>query len=518
MDRRDFSKSLMALVAGSAAGGSWLAPAMAQAPQPRSFGPGGAPFTADRPIALVGGTLIDATGAPPKPNYTVVTQGNRIARVGPAAAVAVPDGAEVIDASGLTVMPGLINSNQHIQLNALYPAPAADLPIDQIKARWENNFAKMEQNAFVYLMQGVTTIRQTSGPWQRLLAAKKKFDSGAAPGPRVMLGGTLLMSPQHFAEYTHESQTPAATVPWLRNEFAYSVLENVERDMAPFESEDFAFWKLYMSDAVYDGKNDFSDKQLRWIIDRGHRLGKSIDVHTGPHNAGMRRMLKFDVDTLEHPFYPSEIMADDVIEGYVRKNVFVASLLTVMVANAERSMDPHRFDEALYFMSLRPDEYRLLLQYRDKMLFNKAHPKQGGLPIYQGNVKPGEVGDSFGLSGPSYEKLMQRRETSRANMRRFVKAGAKMFLGMDNPTFLNFTQEDPTVAEFSAMVEMGMTPMDAVLAATRNGAEALKMLDRLGTVEEGKLADVIALAGDPLKDATAFKRVAYVVKDGVRFK
>lgn len=271
MDRRDFSKSLMALVAGSAAGGSWLAPAMAQAPQPRSFGPGGAPFTADRPIALVGGTLIDATGAPPKPNYTVVTQGNRIARVGPAAAVAVPDGAEVIDASGLTVMPGLINSNQHIQLNPLYPAPAADLPIDQIKARWENNFAKMEQNAFIYLMQGITTIRQTSGPWQRLLAAKKKFDSGAAPGPRVMLGGTLLMSPQHFAEYTHESQTPAATVPWLRNEFAYSVLENVERDMAPFESEDFAFWKLYMSDAVYDGKNDFSDKQLRWIIDRGHR-------------------------------------------------------------------------------------------------------------------------------------------------------------------------------------------------------------------------------------------------------
>lgn len=68
------------------------------------------------------------------------------------------------------------------------------------------------------------------------------------------------------------------------------------------------------------------------------------------------------------------------------------------------------------------------------------------------------------------------------------------------------------------MIDMGLSPMDAVPAATRNGAEALGMLDRLGTVEPGKLADVIALDGDPLKNAAALKRVAYVVKDGVRFK
>ncbi|MFT4052879.1 MAG: amidohydrolase family protein [Novosphingobium sp.] len=517
MDRRNFGKSFMAALAGAVVAGRGD-PVIAQVAQPRSFGPPGPPFASNRPVAFVGGTLIDATGAPPKPAHTVVTEGKRISRVGPAASVAIPEGAEVIDATGLTIMPGLINSNQHIQLNPLYPAPAADLPLDQIKARWEGNFAKMPQNAFVYLMQGVTTIRQTSGPWKRLLPIKQQIDRGELPGPRVMLGGALFMSGQHFDAYVQENQTPAETIPWLRDEFAYNVITDVERDTAAFESSDFAFWKLYMSDAIYDGRNDFSDKQIRWMIDRAHKLGKTVDVHTGPHNAGMRRMLKFDVDTLEHPFYPNEIMADDVIEGYVKKGVFVASLLTVMVANAERTTDPHRLDEALYFMSMRPDEYRLLLQYRDKMLFNRSHPAQGGLPIYQGNVKPGEVGDSFGLSGPSYEKLLQRRETSRENMRRFVKAGAKLFLGMDTPTFLNFNQEDPTVGEFQAMIDMGLSPMDAVLAATRNGAEALGMLDRLGTIEPGKLADAIALDGDPLKNAAALKRVAYVVKDGVRFK
>jgi imidazolonepropionase-like amidohydrolase len=399
------------------------------------------------------------------------------------------------------------------------PSPAADLPFDQIKARWENNFSHMADNAFVYLMQGTTSIRQTSGPWRRLLPMKRRIDAGEVPGPRVMLGGALFMSAQYFDFYTRSSQSPAETIPWLRNEFAYNVIADLERDTKDFESSDFAFWKIYMSDEVYDGKNDFSDEQIRWLIDRGHKLGKKIDCHTGPHNAGMRRMTAFDIDTLEHPFLGNTIVEPDIIAAYARKHVIAASLLTVMVAQAERMSDPHRFDEATYFMSMRPDEYRLLMQYRDKMMFNRAHPAQGGLPIYQGNVKPGEsVRDTFGLKGPSYDELMKRRETARANMRAFIAAGVKMSLGMDTPTFLNFPQEDPTVAEFRAMTELGLTPMEAVQAATRNGAEALGMLDRLGTIERGKLADVIVLAGDPLQDPAAFKRVAVVVKDGIRYK
>jgi imidazolonepropionase-like amidohydrolase len=69
------------------------------------------------------------------------------------------------------------------------------------------------------------------------------------------------------------------------------------------------------------------------------------------------------------------------------------------------------------------------------------------------------------------------------------------------------------------MVEMGMSPMDAIIAATRNGAEGLRLLDRLGTVEKGKLADVIVVAGNPLLDMKgAMKRVYAVIKGGVRYK
>jgi cytosine/adenosine deaminase-related metal-dependent hydrolase len=105
------------------------------------FGPQEPPFRPDRPIAIVGGTLVDATGAPPKLDYTVLIEGERITRVAPSSEVSVPEGAQVIDASEMTVLPGLINSNQHIQLNPLYPAPTANLTLDQIKARWEETWA-----------------------------------------------------------------------------------------------------------------------------------------------------------------------------------------------------------------------------------------------------------------------------------------------------------------------------------------------------------------------------------------
>ena len=156
---------------------------------PRILGPQEPPFEPRNPIAIVGGDLIDATGAPPKLGYTVVIEGNRITRVGPVEDVEIPPGAQVIDAEGMTIMPGIINSNQHIQLNPLYPAPTADLPLDALRARWEETFARMPNRAYVYLMQGVTSMRQTSGPAKRILEVKKDIDAGKIAGPRVYLGG-----------------------------------------------------------------------------------------------------------------------------------------------------------------------------------------------------------------------------------------------------------------------------------------------------------------------------------------
>ena len=103
-------------------------------------------------------------------------------------------------------------------------------------------------------------------------------------------------------------------------------------------------------------------------------------------------------------------------------------------------------------------------------------------------------------------------------MRKSIKAGARFSLGTDTPTFLNFLQEDPNALEFANMIQYGMTPMDAIIAATRNGAEMFGMEHDLGTIEEGKLADVIVVASNPLADIEALKRVYAVIKGGVHYK
>jgi imidazolonepropionase-like amidohydrolase len=461
---------------------------------------------AEPPLVVTGGMLIDGTGAAPRFDQAIVIEGDRIARIEPMERTRIPREAQIIDAAGMTIMPGLISSNQHLQLNPLHNATAPGLTLDVLLRRWEESFARMPAVAWVYLMQGITSMRQTSGPAERLRPLKHAIDSGQISGPRVFLGGALIASRPHFELMMKRLGATAEVADWLRNHFAFKVIDDVDADTDVLLDPDFNYWKLLMSDEPFDGANDFTDQQVRFLIDKAHRHGKIVDVHCGGNNAGLRRMLAFDVDTLEHPFYGHEIIADDVIDGYVRKRVLVDTLLTEMVERAQRASDPHRFDESLYIMSLRPDEYRLLLDYRDRMLLSLKRPAGPGVPLGEGD------------EGLSFEEQQKQRLTSRENMRRFIKAGARFTTGTDTPGFLSFLQEDPFANEMMYMVELGMTPMQAIEASTLNGAAALGLQRDLGTVEAGKLADLIVVAGNPLQDMRAMKRVHAVIKAGVRYK
>lgn len=492
---------------------AFLSPASAQ--QVPDFGPSPPPYVQTGPIALVGGTVIDATGAPPKPDHTVIIDHGKIVAVGPSASVAVPAGARTFDAHGMTVMPGLISSNQHIQLNPLHPAPAADLPIAELHARWQANFAEMPRKSFIYLMQGITTMRQTSGPLTQLLPIKKRIDAGEIPGPRILLGGALLISPQYFAHYIKQNHTPPDAVNWLRNEFAFRILDDVDRDTDALLGEDINFWKIVLSDEVFDGSNDFTDEQIKTIIAKAHKAGKPVDIHANATPEGFARLLKFDFNTLEHPFQDDFLLDEKTVAGFASKGIIVDTLLQSRIAGPNLAMDPDRLDETAYIMSSSPEEYRQLMNYRDKLLHLRRNPDLRGLSIYD---KRASASSMFGQKGPSYNDLLKGRELARANMRLFIKKGVKFATGTDSPTFLNFLQENPYALEMESMVEMGMTPMDAIIASTRNGAEIAGMLDTLGTIEVGKTADVIVVAGDPLKSISAMKRVAVVIKDGVRYK
>ena len=150
-------------------------------------------------------------------------------------------------------------------------------------------------------------------------------------------------------------------------------------------------------------------------------------------------------------------------------------------------------------MSLDPQEHRLLMQYRDQWVAGLRRPDEK-------------------IGWMSFNDKWKRRQTARENMRRFIKAGAKLFLGTDTPSMFNFQQEDSDARELKYMVEMGMTPMQAIVAATRHGAEALGKIDELSTIEAGKLADIIIVPGNPLLNIEVMKRIYVVIKGGVRYK
>lgn len=475
-------------------------------PTPR-FALQGPPHAPSHPIVIRGGLLIDGSGAAPRLDQAVVIEGDRIRWIGPMEQAVVPDGAEIIDAGGMTVMPGLINGNGYVTLRGIYPAPAADLTLQQLETRWHETWGDWERRAFVWLMRGVTGIRNSSGPLERVRAMKEAIDRGEVAGPRIYMGGTLLFSEPHFRFWTRNTPDPAA-VEWMRTEFAFTVVKDVDRDTDPLVREDMRYWKLYLSDEAWNGRNDFSDEELQFIIDKAHRNGIAVDLHAGVH---MRRAVNMGVNTVQHPFSTREVIPDDLIETFVKRGVYASTCLTQRVVVPQFSADPHRFDETLYSMSLTPTEYRQLLLYRDRMLWNLRHPDRPALQI--GDPQP------FASAGQqTFNQIQEGRRLARENMRRFIRHGVKFFMATDSEAFLNFQQENPDANEMRYMVELGMTPMDAILAATRNGAEALGVLDELGTLEVGKLADVIVVAGNPLLDMNAMKRVYVTIKGGVRYK
>jgi imidazolonepropionase-like amidohydrolase len=489
----------------------------AQPPQvPVPEGPRTPPYRSDRPIAIVGGLLIDASGALPKHDQTVVIDRGRIVEVGPMEQVKVPEGAHVIDATGMTIMPGLIDSNCHIVLNPMFATPDMGMTLEQFKTRWSASWSKAERMAWVYLMQGVTRFRQTPGPANFELQIAKKIENGEIAGSIPILGGSLWMSEIHYQQHLRSyNQTDPNFAEYVRHNFEYNVIKDI-KNLDPNgwgqEGPNFNYWKMYLWGEPYNGTNDYTDEELKYIVDRGHKLGKVIDAHCGGGGLpGLRRCLQFDIDTLEHPFAGNYVIPWDVVEGFVKKNVIVDTLLQVSIGTNMRATNPNLFNDVKYVMSLEPPEYRLLMRYRDKMLWNKRHPEEPGIAVYPE--------DSARRGRTTYNDQVKAIDVSKENMRRFIKAGAKFWMGTDTGAFMGWRQENPQAREMAAMVELGMTPMQAIQAATKNAADGLRKQNELGTVEKGKIADVIVVAGNPLQDMYgAMSNVYAVIQNGIRYK
>src|SRR5579864_1355407 len=415
-------------------------------------------------LALVGGMLLTGYEVPPVHHAAIVIEGNTIVQAGPASEVRIPAGTPIVDTSGRTMLPGLIEAHGHL---IVLGHGNYDTWFTWLKAHGGDAMLMrvMETSARQLLMAGVTTEIDLGAPLQPILTIRDRIKKGEVIGARVFASGPWISRgasgamQDGFGGINITSPDEAA--------------QQVERLAAAGVDQIKAHAGLTLED-------------YRAIVAAAHKHQLRVHAHVYSE-ADVRHAFDAGVDVLQHvgsagtaPPYSQDLIRDIVNAGR-----------PVVITAAHRSW-------------LYPDTARFPERLQDPEL-----KKQFPTDIYA------EVQDSLkNWPALGYFQRTDREMLYRERgVKQFVEAAAVIGMGTDSGTPMNFHSE-ALWREIKVHVDMGMTPQRAIAAATRVNAQIIGKGRELGTIEPGKLADIIVVKGNPLFDIVALSDVQIVVKDG----
>jgi imidazolonepropionase-like amidohydrolase len=392
-------------------------------------------------VVIRAGHLLDVKTGKTLSNQTIVVQGDKIVSVGTDAQV--PAGAQVVDLSNATVLPGLIDAHTHITFtpNFGYSRLAISIPREALYGA---------RNARVTLDAGFTTIRNVGASGFADVALRDAINAGDVPGPRMLVSGPALSI---TGGHCDDNLLPFE---WhIQSEGVADGIEAVQHKTREIIKYGADLIKICATGGVLShGDNpqasQFTLEEMKAIVADAHRLGRKVAAHA--HGAqGIRWASEAGVDSIEHGSY-----IDDAAIAEMKKNgTYLVPTLYLMdwfYENAEKIGTPAE-------------------------LIAKAH-----------DVMP----------------------AARKNVARAFAAGVKVGFGTDAAVY----PHGLNAHEFAVMVKLGLTPLQAIQAATINDADLLGWSDKVGTIEPGKWADIVAVDGDPLADVTTLERVKFVMKGG----
>lgn len=410
-----------------------------------------------RTIVIKGGRLLDGTGRTPVENAVVVVEGSKITSVGPAGKVPVPrgDGVETIEVPNKTVMPGLIDSHVHIYTNG-ESSEFTSMPIrDNPLSRAMMAVPRLKRT----LEMGITTLRDGGSGWGWLEVALRD----------AILRGDIV-GPRYFATGYHLTVTGGHGYflpPWLANIPIHPTQSSVHCD-GPDEWRKAARMQLYNGvdciklvasrDVISPGLATAPQAtldELRAAVEEAHKMGKKALAHAQGHEAIMR-CIEAGADSIVHGFWIDEACADLM----VKRNVFLESTNQYVRGIVDRGA--------------------------------------GDLPDWM------------------VQKAVACWQDKKENFRMLLDKGVKISFGSD--AGVPYVYHGENAKELAMFVELGMSPAQAIVAATKTAAEAVGLGDQVGTLEAGKLADVIAIEGDPLRDIGLLHQpeaISMVMKEGI---
>jgi imidazolonepropionase-like amidohydrolase len=411
-------------------------------------------------IAIVGGFLIDGFGGPPIANSVVLVEDERIVAAGAMGQVDVPAEASFVDAEGLTVMPGLIDTHVHLDIlgHGDYPAWHEMVRADYAEV--------MELSAAQLLRHGVTTARDAGGEIDASVRTKKRIEAGEIPGPRLVLSGGWIQNwPEDRARAHHRR-------------FNYNV-------HTPEEARAATAALIEKGADAIKAYTGLTLEQMRAITDEAHKRGKIVGAHVYTDEE-ILTAIEGGADFLDHAGsgHQNPLYAEGTLRLMALRQIPVGQSIAHRVTLYPAHVSwPERLDD--------PGLGRELGRF--------AQPIRESLRNLPGLSYFGRI-------------HLEMRVAPEASRQLFA-SGVKIVMGTDSGT-PGFFHRDSVWREADALVRLArMSPNEVILASTKHAAETLRV--DAGVIAKGKLADVILVKGNPLDSVLYLQNVEMVIKGGV---
>ena len=384
----------------------------------------------DRVLVLRGGRIFDGTGAATHQG-TLVIERNKISKSLPASSTDWPKNAEVVDATGKTILPGLIDLHTHLT----YPLTEGDVLHEPSDA--DATLRAVEKLRY-FLESGITSVRDVGSQGDVTFRLKEWVRDNRLAGPRVFPAGQFITG-----EGGHSTEnTPDEWIKWM----GATRIANGPDD-----------WRLAVREQFHKGADviklgsHFSADEVRAAVQEAHELGLKVTVDS--ETFYIQRAVEAGADTIEHPLPRT----DETIQLMAKKGV---------------AADP----------TLIP--YQIIFE---------------------------EWGGYFGSTS---RRFTFSNEANLEMLKKLKRAGIKCGVGTDLILHWYRYMPGPYIRELKNFVAAGWSIPEALVAATKTNSEILDMDDRLGTLEPGKLADVLVVDGKPDENLDDLAKVDLVIRNG----
>lgn len=428
---------------------------VAQSRPPQQGGEKTQPSAPPKLTYILAGRLFDGTRDSVPENVVILVEGDRIKSVASAAELKIPPGAQAIDLTHSTVLPGLIDCHTHLshradRYNEIYKFKDTPFTLAYFSVG----------NAQRTLEAGFTTVRDVGSPPFMAVDLRNAINDGFIVGPRIVASGPgISITGGHGDLNNFAPQTRVTMFPEERDFQIADGVDQVRHVVRAQVKYGVDVIKILATGGVLSkgdspGAPQFTFEELKAAAEEAHMAGRKIAAHA--HGTqGIKNAILAGIDSIEH-----------------------ASLID---------------DEGIR-LAKEHGTYLVMDIYNDDYLLNEA-PK-------------------FGLPLENIDKEKEVGRLQRANFAKAVKAGAKMAFGTDAGVY----PHGDNARQFAYMVKFGMTPAQAIRGATSHAADLIGRSKDVGTIEPGKYADIIAVDADPLADVRALEHVSFVMKGGVIYK